>query len=456
MKFPSSMSSLAQKISRETEKVEMYFRDRGLPLPSFDADAPGDFENLPEDIARSRREVIQTTSELRDLMVSPKERVRWLAWDFLGTQSLQLLSHFGIPKLVPIEGTITLTELQSKTTLDPTNLARVLRHAMTKRIFIEPSPGVIAHTAASRLLVEDESLNAWVGFNTEDIYPASSHVLEAITKYPEATNLTRTGFNVAFNTVDQEPMFVTFGKDPKRARRMALAMSSLTGGEGYEVSYLVNEDIFSDIDARGGTLVDMGGSHGFISVDLAKRYRNMRFIVQDLPKTVSSAPNPISDDTQVVERVVFQAHDFFTPQVAKDADVYFFRWIIHNYSKPYAVQILRNLIPALKPGARIVINDICLKEPGMETPWNEQLIRSMDMVMMTLLNAQERQEWEFRELFELADKGFVFKGITRPKGCRLSIVNAVWKPDEVGKNFSLGLASGLGSGEDRNEVNGKI
>lgn len=82
---------------------------------------------------------------------------------------------------------------------------------------------------------------------------------------------------------------------------------------------------------------------------------------------------------------------------------------MHNYSTPYAVRILRNLVPALKPGARIIINDHCLREPGQENPWDEKIMRRMDMVMLTLLNAQERTEAEFRELFRLADKGFIFR-----------------------------------------------
>lgn len=89
--------------------------------------------------------------------------------------------------------------------------------------------------------------------------------------------------------------------------------------------------------------------------------------------------------------------------------VYYFRWIMHNFSTPYALGILKSLIPALKAGARIVINDHCLREPGSENPWDEKLIRSMDMVMLTLLNSQERTEVEFRELFRAADSRFLFK-----------------------------------------------
>ncbi|KAI1212690.1 S-adenosyl-L-methionine-dependent methyltransferase [Annulohypoxylon truncatum] len=428
---PSKMITLAQKISTETEKVEAYFNEHGLQTPSFDVDAPSDFPEMPEDISRSRREIIHATKELQDLMVGPRESVRWMAWNFMDTQSLQLLNHYGIAKLVPIDGSITLSQLASQTTLDSINLTRLLRHGMVNHLFQEPTPGVIMHTAASRLLVEDETLQSWVEFNTKDVYPASAHVIDALKKYPEATGLMQTGFNFAFNTVDTEPMFVTIGKDPKRAKRMGQAMSSLTGGEGYELSHITEACDLTEVDARGGTLVDLGGSHGFVSVWLAQRFRNMQFVVQDLANTIESAPQPVcADDAGVAKRVRLQVHDFFTPQPVRGADVYYFRWIMHNYSTPYAVQIIRALIPALKPGARVVINDLCLSEPGVESPWDERLMRSMDLVMMTLLNAQEREEEDFRQLFKQADEGFVFKGVTRPRNSRMSVIEAVWQPAE--------------------------
>ncbi|KAI1501873.1 S-adenosyl-L-methionine-dependent methyltransferase [Biscogniauxia marginata] len=428
----SAMVVLAQKISAGTEQVEAYFIKQGLPMPGLDVDSPSDFPQLPDDISKCRREVIQATRELRDIMVGPRETIRWMAWDFMSTQCLQLINYFEIAQLVPTTGTITLSELKNKATLDPINLTRILRYAMTNHIFREPAPGVIAHTAASRLLIEDQALRAWVGFNTEDVYPGSVHVLDALRRFPEATSFLRTGYNFAFNTVDVEPMFVTFGKDPSRAKRMGQAMSSLTGGEGYEVSYLVAACDLSAEDARGGTLIDVGGSHGFVCADLARRWRNLRFVVQDLPRTIESAPRPVCADPQSAGRIALRAHDFFEEQPERGADVYFLRWILHNYSTPYAAQILRNLVPALKPGARIVVNDQCLGgDDAANDPWDERIMRGMDLVMMTLLNAQEREEEDFRKLFEMAGEGFVFKGVTRPKGSRMSIIEAVWKPDEV-------------------------
>ncbi|KAK1990841.1 O-methyltransferase [Colletotrichum falcatum] len=436
---PSRLTQLAKKIASETEKLEKYMMENNLPMPTLDPSGAGDFPKLPDDIQRSRMEIIHATRELEALAHGPREDVRWKAWSYQDSLSLQLVNHFGLAKLVPVDGTITLDELESKTALDRVNVARVLRHAMTNRIFREPAPGVIAHTAASRLLAEDQALQDWVGYNLEDNFPASGHVLQALKAYPEATSLTRTGFNFAFGTVDEEPMFVTFGKDPARARRFGGAMLSLTGGEGYEVRHLVDNYDLSDVDARGGTFVDVGGSHGFVCVDLARKWRRMRFVVQDLPKTVESAPRPICDDAQVAGRIELAAHDFFQEQTVKGADddeadaqghaVYFFRWIMHNYSTPYAVSILKKLVPALKAGARVVIKDHCLGEPGQEAPWDERVVRTMDMVMLAVLNAQERNEAEYRELFAAADGRYAFRRVTRPAGCRMSIIEAVWDPE---------------------------
>jgi hypothetical protein len=57
------------------------------------------------------------------------------------------------------------------------------------------------------------------------------------------------------------------------------------------------------------------------------------------------------------------AHDFFTTQTV-GADAYILRTVLHNWADKYCIMILRALVPALKPGARILINDICLPKPG--------------------------------------------------------------------------------------------
>ena len=80
----------------------------------------------------------------------------------------------------------------------------------------------------------------------------------------------------------------------------------------------------------------------------------------------------------------------------------------------------------------MVINDHCLPEPGQESLWDEKIIRTMDLVMLTLLNARERTAGDFKELFEEADPRFKFLGVKRPKNCRMSIIEAVWEGKDFG------------------------
>lgn len=90
----ANMVALSQKIARETEKLEAYMKENGLAMPSFGADAADDFPRLPEDMQRSRLEIIHATKELRDLAVGPRESVRWGVWE------VSLCMRFHIPRRI--------------------------------------------------------------------------------------------------------------------------------------------------------------------------------------------------------------------------------------------------------------------------------------------------------------------------------------------------------------------
>ena len=171
----------------------------------------------------------------------------------------------------------------------------------------------------------------------------------------------------------------------------------------------------------------MGGSHGFACIHLAKVFPDLNFVVQDLPPVVATGAKTLP--SELADRIEFMVHDFLKEQPVKNADVYFFRWIFHNWSDKYCIQILRNHILALRKGSCIAINDNVLPEPGALPLWREERLRSMDLTMLELQNSRERELDDWAKLFEEADPRFTFKGGKQPAGANLWILEAVWEGD---------------------------
>ena len=148
-------------------------------------------------------------------------------------------------------------------------------------------------------------------------------------------------------------------------------MEFLHSDAGFEPEHVVSG---YDFESFGHSLfVDVGGSHGHVSIAIAKAHPNIQCIVQDMPATIASGEAQLPPGLK--ERVSFMAHDFWNEQPVKNGDIYYFRWIFHDWSDAYAVKILRQLVPALKAGSRVLINDICIPPQGMLSPYKERWIR---------------------------------------------------------------------------------
>ncbi|XXG93998.1 hypothetical protein Hte_000249 [Hypoxylon texense] len=117
----------------------------------------------------------------------------------------------------------------------------------------------------------------------------------------------------------------------------------------------------------------------------------------------------------VGERVRYMTHDFFTEQP----------------SDKYAVRMLQALVPALKPGARVVLNDVVVPSPENMPPGSALGVRSGDLSMTTLLNAGDREMADWARLFEAAGPEFRFDGGRQPPGSGLCC--GCWWPR--GKGF---------------------
>lgn len=195
----SRLTQLATSILASVTKLEDMLSKQGHPSPSFDENAPA---LLPKDTVTVRDLIVDSAAEIQDLLQGPLDIIyrhgsvsdclftglalhieltscHYLAdhpSKFNNCVSLQAISRFHIARLVPSGGQTTYTEIAKQTGLEEQAIRRVLRHAMTMRVFREPEPGVIAHTQASKALM-DPVANDWMGCGTDEMWPAAEKVV---------------------------------------------------------------------------------------------------------------------------------------------------------------------------------------------------------------------------------------------------------------------------------------
>lgn len=63
------------------------------------------------------------------------------------------------------------------------NIRKVVRAAIAQRIFEEPRPGVIIHSAVSRLLAENPDVHDYVATVSDELWPAAAQTCNAWAKY---------------------------------------------------------------------------------------------------------------------------------------------------------------------------------------------------------------------------------------------------------------------------------
>ena len=148
-------------------------------------------------------------------------------------------------------------------------------------------------------------------------------------------------------------------------------------------------------------VVDVGGGVGTAMLPIARKFANLRFVIQDLPPVLEDAVEvsafsvltPCDFDSAWIRRiphqfwsqempeamkshqVVFEgieslsirkisvdadvhllhiAQDFFKPQPKREVAVFFLKQILHDWSDEYCSKILKNLRNAANPTTRLV------------------------------------------------------------------------------------------------------
>jgi len=201
---------------------------------------------------------------------------------------------FDIAKHVPLDGEASYAAIAKATGQDETNIRRVIRHAITNRIFREPRDGFVAHTAASAVFVKDQQMADWSGLCSIEFFGAAAKTVEAMKQYPGSQEPNETGYSLYH--CPGQPMFADIAKDPARSKRFGNAMASLTGGEGYEIQYTIDNYPWEELDAKGATIVDVSMRFAFLKHNAIFQlsYVQLPFSTKANPATRLEVPSALS------------------------------------------------------------------------------------------------------------------------------------------------------------------
>jgi demethylsterigmatocystin 6-O-methyltransferase len=176
------------------------------------------------------------------------------------------------------------------------------------------------------------------------------------------------------------------------------------------------DELRTDSDAV--TLVDIGGGFGRSIKTIRADYPSVkgRFILQDLPKTISTI-DAVQAKKDGFEPMV---HDFFNPQTIKGAKYYHLRHVLHDWNDGPCIKILKATRAAMNETpdySRLLIQEFVLPDVGCGF-----LEAMADLMMMQTCDGMERTESQWHAL--LGNTGFKIVKIWRAEQGTTAVIEA--------------------------------
>jgi hypothetical protein len=208
------------------------------------------------------------------------------------------------------------------------------------------------------------------------------------TGYKNPTELTNGPFQFAHKT--ELPFFAWLDQNPPYLSVFNSYMSAYRAGKPVwcDTGFYPVENLTKEFNrsASNTFLVDVGGGLGHDLQLLKERHPSLpgKLVLQDRQEVISTIPETSLSSLEA------KAHDFFTPQPITHAKAYYLHSVLHDWSDEDCVRILKNLIPALKPGySKILLNEIVVSESHANLQ-----ATSMDQLVFVLGAMRERTEKE--------------------------------------------------------------
>ncbi|QDY75172.1 methyltransferase [Streptomyces qinzhouensis] len=302
-----------------------------------------------------------------------------LALGYLYSAALNSAARFGIADHLVI-GPRTAGELAEATGAHAPHLYRLLRFLATKGVFREDETGRFHLTPLAQPLRTDA-----VGSLRDNIMVYSEAPFwEPAGRLHEAVRTGTTAFENQYGT----PFYDYVATD----REFGTAFNSSMAA----ASQALSNDIAEAFDfSRAKSVVDVGGGRGGLVRSVLLRNPHMTGTLFDLENVVAGH---VLDTPDLAGRWRAESGDFFA-SVPAGADVYFLKHILASWPDGQCVSILRTCRDAMPAHGRLLVVN-----PMIPVGNEPHFGKTVDMLMMTVLNGRNRTRAEYEEL--LTEAGF--------------------------------------------------
>jgi hypothetical protein len=338
---------------------------------------------------------------LEKLDPADEAAMRSLIGGAIRTQAVYVAAKLAIADQLSL-GARDADEIAQRVQADAATLKRLLRFLVFHGVFAENEDGRFALNGAAEFLqtAHPRSLRPSAIRAGEGMWQVSARLLDAV----------QTG-RTPYDDVHGMPYFERIA-ERGRDNVFASRMSSSTAGLGEALARL-------DCVKRARTIVDVGGGHGAVLVELLRRHPHLRGVLLDREPTIEGARTFI-EHSGMRERCELVPGDFFDG-VPKGGDVYLLSWILHDWNDEAATRILRACREAGGDDVTLLIVEVLLPPRAVAGEGNEHRViadpYTLDLQMLLLTGGSERTADEYRDL--LREAGFEVKettGFTSARG----------------------------------------
>ncbi|MGW7089705.1 methyltransferase [Streptomyces sp. NPDC054871] len=308
----------------------------------------------------------QVTSELLEL-----------ALGYVYSAALHTAARFGIADHLA-DGPRTAAELAEATDVNGPHLYRLLRFLATKRVFREDEEGRFHLTPLAEPLRThtERSLRDYIMVRGEaPFWQSAGHLHDAV----------RTG-TTAFEGLYGTPFYDYVATDPDFGRAFNSSMAAF--------SEALSNGIAEACDfSAARSVVDVGGGRGGLLRAVLRRNPHLTGTLFDLESVVAGH---VLDTPELAGRWKAEPGDFFT-SVPAGADVYLLKHVLASWPDERCVSILRSCRRAMPAHGRLLAVNAMIPAGNEPHPG-----KTIDMLMMTVLNGRGRTRAEYEALLTAA------------------------------------------------------